>query len=233
MIDRDEKSTAGDVDKEASVTVESNTDTVDTPAAEITESGEEELSAPAETDLADDLVETDAEAADLTQPKTERKIDWSRVVAFGVLPALVLLLAAAAAFLYWQDQSARRSETARNESVQVAKDSTIRMLSYKPDTVEQDLASARDLLTGTFRDSYTQLTNDVVIPGAKQKGISAVANVPAVASVSADPAHAVALVFVNQTVIIGDSPPTSTNSSVKVTLDKVGDRWLISAFDPI
>ena len=48
-----------------------------------------------------------------------------------------------------------------------------------------------------------------MIPGAKQKQISAVANVPAVASVSANPDHAVVLVFVNQTVIVGDGAPTS------------------------
>ncbi len=87
--------------------------------------------------------------------------------------------------------------------MQAAKDSTIALLSYKPDTVEQQLGGARDLLTGDFRDSYTSLTNDVVIPGAKQKQISAVATVPAVASVSANPSHAVVLVFVNQTVIVG------------------------------
>ena len=87
--------------------------------------------------------------------------------------------------------------------MQAAKDSTIALLSYKPDTVEQQLGAARDLLTGDFRDSYTSLTNDVVIPGAKQKQISAVATVPAMASVSADPNHAVVLVFVNQTVVVG------------------------------
>ena len=85
--------------------------------------------------------------------------------------------------------------------MQAAKDSTIALLSYKPDTVEQQLTAARDLLTGDFRDSYTSLTNDVVIPGAKQKQISAVATVPAMASVSANPRHAVVLVFVNQTVL--------------------------------
>ena len=40
------------------------------------------------------------------------------------------------------------------------------------------------------------------------------------------------LVFVNQTVIVGNDAPTVTASSVRVTLDKVGDRWLISKFDP-
>ena len=83
--------------------------------------------------------------------------------------------------------------------MQAAKDSTIALLSYKPDTVEQQLGAARDLLTGEFRDSYTSLTNDVVIPGAKEKQISAVASVPAAASVSADPNQAVVLLFVNQT----------------------------------
>ena len=107
------------------------------------------------------------------------------------------------------------------------------MLSYKPDTVEQQLTAARDRLTGSFRNEYTDLTNNVVIPGAKQKQISAVANVPEAASVSANPGHAVVLVFVDQTVTVGNDVPTDTASSVRVTLDKVGDRWLISQFDPV
>jgi Mce-associated membrane protein len=57
--------------------------------------------------------------------------------------------------------------------------------------------------------------------------------VPAAASVSATQNHAVVLVFVNQTVIVGNDVPSSTASSVKVTLDKQGDRWLISGFDPV
>jgi Mce-associated membrane protein len=128
---------------------------------------------------------------------------------------------------------ARDSEVARVQSVQAAIDSTVAMLSYRPDTVQQNLAAARDRMTGDFRDSYASLTNDVVIPGAKQRQISAVATVPATSSVSATSTHAVVLIFVNQTTIIGNDPPTDTASSVKVTLEKVQDRWLISQFDPI
>jgi Mce-associated membrane protein len=51
--------------------------------------------------------------------------------------------------------------------------------------VDTDLGAARDRLTGEFKDSYTSLTHDVVIPGSKQKHISAVANVPTAASMSA------------------------------------------------
>jgi Mce-associated membrane protein len=38
---------------------------------------------------------------------------------------------------------------------------------------------------------------------------------------------------VDQTVTIGKDAPTNTASNVRVTLDKVDSRWLISQFDPV
>jgi Mce-associated membrane protein len=218
--------------EEAAVPVEA-----ESTADELTESGAtDEPTEIAEessvvVDEPSEVVDEPSEAAEPEKPK--RAINWSRVVAYGVLPALALVLAMAAGFLKWQDNSVRNSDVARDESVQAAKDTTIKMLSYKPDSVEKDLNDARNLLTGEFRDSYTSLINDVVIPGAKEKQISAVASVPAAASESAEPNHAVVLVFVNQTVVVGQDAPTDTASSVRVALDKVGDRWLISKFDPV
>jgi Mce-associated membrane protein len=205
---------------------------VESTADDLTESKATEES----TEKADQPTEIVDESTDTTGPeKPKRRVDWSRVVAFGVLPGLALVLAMAAGFLKWQDNSVRNSEVARIESVQAAKDTTVKMLSYKPDSVDQQLNDARNLLTGDFRDQYTSLINDVVIPGAKEKQISAVASVPehGAASVSAEPNHAVVLLFVNQTVVVGQDAPTDTASSVRVTLDKVGDRWLISKFDPV
>lgn len=166
---------------------------------------------------------------DTTGPGPGRR----RLLVYGVLPCLVMLLAMAAGLLKWWDCSLRQSQTARIESVQAAKDSTVAMLSYQPDTVEKDLTAAADRMTGDFRGSYAQLTREIVIPGAKEKRISAIANVPAAASVSATPNHAVVVVFVNQTAIVGNDTPTDTASSVRVTLDKVDGRWLISDFTPI
>jgi Mce-associated membrane protein len=187
-----------------------------------------------DAETADEPTEAVDQSTGAAEPdKPDRKIQWARVFAFGVLPAIALLLALGAGYLKWMDNSVRNDESARDESLRTAKGSTIALLSYKPDTVEPQLHAARNLLTGDFRDSYTSLTNDVVIPGAKQKQISAVATVPAAASVSANPRHAVVLVFVNQTVIVGQDAPTDTASSVRVTMDKVGDRWLISKFDPV
>ena len=107
----------------------------------------------------------------------------------------------------------RDAEVARAQSVQAAVDSTVAMLSYRPDNVTQNLAAALDRMTGGFRDSYASLTHDVVIPGAKQRQISAVATVPAAASVSATQTHAVVLLYVNQTTTIGNDPPTDSAST--------------------
>lgn len=197
---------------------------------------DEVVDAPGAAELADEPEEADDELDSdgaASGDQTRRRFRWGRAVAFGLLPGIVLLAGAAAGYLKWQDATARDADLARVASVQAAKDGTIGLLSYQPDTVDRDLEAARNLLTGDFQNSYTSLTHDVVIPGAKQKRISAVATVPAAASVSASPTHAVVVVFVNQTVVVGKDAPSDTASTVRVTLDKVGDHWLIAGFDPI
>ncbi|HXO11800.1 MAG TPA: hypothetical protein VN871_05485, partial [Mycobacterium sp.] len=53
------------------------------------------------------------------------------------------------------------------------------------------------------------------------------------ASVRATADHAVVLLCVNQAVVVGQDASTTTASSVRVSLDKIGGRWLISQFDPV
>lgn len=213
---------------------------VDSLAVETTIGVENEATASelteSDTDVqAESSVESTTESEDdeSTPGKRRFAVDLPRLVAFVVIPGAALVLAAGGGYLKWQSMTIRASQVSGIDSVGVAKDATIAMLSYQPDTVEKDLGAARDRLTGTFKDSYTQLTHDVVIPGAKQRHISAVATVPAVASVSATANHAVVLVFVNQTVVVGNDAPSASASSVRVTLDKVGDRWMVSGFDPV
>jgi len=155
------------------------------------------------------------------------------MIAYGLLPALALLIASAAGYLKWQDATLRQDRAAHPPSVQAAVDGTVALLSYRPETVERDLEAAKSRLTGNFLDAYTSLTRDVVIPGAKQKQISATATVAAAALTSATATHAAVLLFIDQTVIVGKTAPTSTASSVRVTVDKIDGRWLISQFDPV
>lgn len=161
----------------------------------------------------------------------KRRVNGTRVLVYGVLPGLALVLAMAAGLLKWHDSSIQDTDIARAESVRAAKDSTVALLNYQPDTIEQDVQAARDRLTGGFRESYTQVSRDVLVPRAKEKQVVATASVPAAASLSATENHAVVLVFVDQTVTVGASPPAAAASSVWVTLEKVDGRWLVSGFD--
>lgn len=180
-----------------------------------------------------DDADTATSAASSPGASKRRRIGWSRVLAMGVLPTVALLFTIAAGYFKWTGQTALESESARVSAVRAASESTVALLSYKPDSVDKDLNAARDRLTGTFRDAYTSLIHDVVIPGAKQKQISAIATVPAAGAVSATENRAVVLLFVDQTVNVGNDPPTDAASAVRVTLDRQGDRWLISQFEPI
>jgi Mce-associated membrane protein len=166
-------------------------------------------------------------------PRLRGRVAWSRVVAYALLPAMALLIASAAGYLKWQEATLREDLAAHPQSVQAAVDGTVALLSYRSETVDKDLEAAKSRLTGRFLDAYTSLTRDVVIPGAKQKQISATATVPAAALTSETAAHAAVLLYVDQTVVMGQSAPTNTASSVRVSLDKIDGRWLISQFDPV
>ncbi len=226
---------AGDVVAEDTVTevVDDAAEVADpadaaTEVVELTETADGDAkTVVAEVDSADATVDSAVETTTAADAHRGKRL------AYVVVPVICLVLALGAAYLKWLDSSVRMSDSARIETIQVAKDVTVKMLSYKPDTVEQDLGAARGLLTGSFRDDYIKLTTEQVIPGSREGKISAVANVPAAASISAGANKAEVLVFVNQSVIMGNTAPTSTASSVKVTLVKDGDRWLVSGFDPV
>ena len=158
-------------------------------------------------------------------------VNWSRVLVYGLLPALALLLAMSAGLLKWKDSSIRDIEFARSQSVSAARDSAVAVLSFRSDTVDRDVAAARERLTGGFLDTYTQRTQQELIPNAKERRVTATASVRAAASESVNQNHAVVLLFVTQNVRIGDAPPADTGSSVRLTLDRIGDRWLTSDFD--
>jgi Mce-associated membrane protein len=199
-------------------------DTEDTADTEATVTGD------------DETVDDDAKVATMTKRETKREkrpIAWSRVVAYGVFPGLALLLAVAAGYLLWTDGSTDGVASARTESVRVASEDAVALLSYKAESADKDLNAARDRLTGDFKDAYTDLIRRVVIPGAKEKQISTVVKVSAAASVSATANNAVVLLFANQTVTMGQGVPTDTQPVIKVTLDKINGRWLVSHFDPV
>lgn len=123
---------------------------------------------------------------------------------------------------------------ARETVAPAAAEAARAVLSYKPDTVTDDLARARSHLYGDFASYFSRLGTDVVIPAAQQRHMSSTATVTATSVASADRTEAVALVFVNQVTTSADQQqPTVTSSSLRLRLVRVDGRWLVTELDTV
>lgn len=213
---------------------DASTDEVTTGADETAAVDEAEAETEAEAEIESEAGEDEPEDKP-EEPVAEpaRTIAWPRVLVFAVIPAVALLLAAGSAFLRWQLTWDAGSDTARSESVEAAKEITVEMLSYDPETVEQHLNEALGRLTGNFLDSYTTLVNTRVIPIATTQRVTATAEVPAAGVVSASPDRAEVVLYLNQYVTVGDQAPQKTASTVRATMVREDGKWLMSEFAPV
>ena len=161
-----------------------------------------------------------------------------KAVHLRVLAALTVTListgALAGALYFHQHRTDQQVADAQRVATQVASDGTVALLSYAPDTADEQLQQAADLLTGDFATYYRQFTKDVVAPTAVGKGVTTQANVVGVSIERIEPSRATVLVLVNQTTVTAEAPsPAASQSAVRVTIEKSDGRWLISAFDPV
>lgn len=146
----------------------------------------------------------------------------------------VVAVALAAALLIFQYRPDSRGDAAKNDVLSAATEGTVALLSYSPESLDRDFASAKSRMTGDFLTYYTQFTEKVIAPAAKEKSVKTSASVVRSAVAEIQPDSAVALLFINQTTTSAEKPdPALAASSVRVTLSKVEDSWLISSFDPV
>jgi Mce-associated membrane protein len=119
-------------------------------------------------------------------------------------------------------------------ALSAASEGAVAVLSYSPNTIDSDLSSAKSYLTGDFLKYYSQFSEEIVKPAAKQKSVKTAAVVLRSALSEFQPDSAVVLLFVNQSTQSADRPePAMTSSSVVVKLTKVDRKWLISSFNPV
>jgi Mce-associated membrane protein len=186
------------------------------------------------TDIKEDSTAQDT--SDATSTGETRR----RLSAVPLIPVvLVLALLAAGALAGWlfftQYRPDQQTDPAVAQSVvNAARDGTVALLSYKPDSLDRDFAAARSRLTGDFLNYYNDFTKQVVTPAAKTKGVATAAQVVGAAPSELHPDSAVVLVFVNQVTTSKERPePAMASSSVKVSLVKTNGQWLINKFDPL
>jgi Mce-associated membrane protein len=197
-----------------------------------------------------DGVEIDKTAADEADEADEAQHDDDTTLGLGdkvarrrrvkvaplVLVLLLLLSGALATWLYLvQYRPDGQTDTAAAQmAINAARDGTVALLSYKPDTLNQDFAAAKSHLTGDFLNYYDQFTKEIVTPAAKEKALTTTAQVVGAAATELQPNSAVVLLFVNQATTSKERPdPAMASSSVLVSLTKVHGTWLITKFQPV
>lgn len=185
----------------------------------------------------DETRQDDTTARGTTPRRGDRVTRWRRIRVVPVVLVLLLQISGGlAAWLYFfQYRPDEQTDAAAAQAaVDAARDGTVALLSYKPDTLDQDFAAAKSHLTGDFLNYYNQFTQEIVTPAAKQKAVTTTAQVIHAAVSEQHSNSAVVLVFVNQATVSKDRPdPAMGASSVLVSLTKVHGKWLITKFEPV
>jgi Mce-associated membrane protein len=153
-----------------------------------------------------------------------------------VLVVVVVAVTGLAAWTYGYQYrpDIQSGDAAAQSAMRAAADGTVALLSYGPDSVNEDFASAKKHLTGDFLSYYAKFTEKVVAPAAKEKGVKTTAAVVQAAVSEIHPDSAVVLLFVNQGTTTKDRPePSLTSSTVLVRMTKLDGDWLIAKFDPV
>ena len=148
-----------------------------------------------------------------------------------LLAAALVASAGVAAWLYFEQYrpDQETNPAAATVALDAAKNGTVALLSYSPESLDKDFAAAKSHLTGDFLSYYTQFTEQIVTPAAKQKSVKTSASVVQAAVSELQPDSAQVLVFINQTTVSKENPDGSfAASAVKVGLKKINGAWLIA-----
>lgn len=151
----------------------------------------------------------------------------SRILILLVL--LVAVVAAGVVFLFLENRRLETVASARTAAVSAARSHAEALFSYDYRSIEDDAAEGRAATIGEFRKQYVATFEEVLFQQARQQETVVTAQVRAASVISARADQVVVLLFVNQATEKKTLEATKVDGPrVVMTLDKVGDKWLVS-----
>ena len=155
-----------------------------------------------------------------------------RLISLAIAVVAAIGLAGAVFFLQYRP-NLQTNDAAAHSAIKAASDGTVALLTYSPESLDNDLAAGKSHMTGELLRYFTGFSQYFVAPAVRRQGIKASASVLRAAVADMHPDSAVVLVFVHQTTTSKDKPdPVLSTNSVRVTLTKVDGSWLIAKFEP-
>ncbi|MFJ2834340.1 hypothetical protein ACIO52_03170 [Nocardia sp. NPDC087230] len=147
---------------------------------------------------------------------------------------LAVCLVSAAAVTTVGASDARAADRAGREARDFAVETVSQILSYDHRNVEQHFTSVLDSLGGEFRPQFEEVSRQVIVPSAQKRQVVTNADVVGSSVIDARPDRAELLLFVNQSTTSAEQPETKIDGSrVRVTVERIGSRWLIVDMKPI
>jgi hypothetical protein len=165
-------------------------------------------------------------------PPVPRPVASSSRVLPAVLAALVLLSAAAVAYLAVQLRNAEATESAAADAQVIAARYAEQLLSYHHAHLDRDFAESQRLMTDGFVQQYTEATGVVREEAVEDRAVVE-AQVVATSVVAAGPDEVRTLLFVNQTTTTGGGSPSIDLNRVVMTLVEGDDGWQVSDLDAL
>jgi len=142
---------------------------------------------------------------------------------------MTVLMTTATAVVWYQVHRHDATENARRAGLETSRDAARVLFSYDYRTLSKDFAAGAAITTGTFRTQYADTTTKVVSPVAIEKKAVVKAEVVTAGVVRAGPDTVVTIVYVNQVTTSSlQTGPKVDLSRVRMTVKRVGGRWLIS-----
>jgi len=147
--------------------------------------------------------------------------------------AIIVTLCAVtvAAVQGWQWDQQRRLETARQQALAAARQTTVNFVTISAATIDRDLQRVVDGATRDFKDEFTRSMPQVRAAVVENK-VDSHGTVLRAAVVSADRSSAVVLVAVDATVRNVNAPNGRlAHYRIRVNLATVGNDWLVSTLE--
>ncbi|MFD0850848.1 hypothetical protein ACFQ07_01255, partial [Actinomadura adrarensis] len=178
----------------------------------------------------EDNEDSEAEAAAAGKRRKRRLTRPALGVKSITLIAVNLVLVGALGWLVTEARALEAEEKAIAQVTFQAKQAAEDLSSYDYRTIDADLKRATDHTTGNFRNEFSGMTGSVK-PSAtsRQAVVEGTAVRTSVESVESGGRKAIVLVYLNQTSAVGSTGArTPSQYTVRMVMQKVGDRWMVS-----
>jgi Mce-associated membrane protein len=144
----------------------------------------------------------------------------------------VLVVAAAAAIVTVTVPSDQAVADATTEARSAAERAVVPILSYDAAHLDESKAAAEAYLTGGYRKEYDKLFDGVIAPNAPSTATRVTAKLVRSGVARADSDRVQVFLLVDQTrTNKSDRQPVVYKNWVTVTMERVGDDWLVSGMD--